>query len=87
MYFDDIDVLPQQTDSCLVRRALTHSWHLRAGSDPGMAFRFLDNNDTGKRFITRYGEERICVTAAMLLTLPGLPALYSGDEVAVDFEA
>lgn len=51
-----------------------------------LIFRFLNNNDTGKRFISRLGEGVNKVATALLLTLPGIPCIYTGDEYGLEFE-
>lgn len=67
-----------------LRAALKHSSVDLPAS--GAVFRFLNNNDTGERFISRHGVQQTRVAAAMLLTLPGLPLIYNGDEVGAQFQ-
>src|SRR5207237_899753 len=63
---------PGANTASALRAAIT------ASASDTLVFRFLDNNDTGERFITRHGVGRTRVAAAMLLTLPGIPGIYTG---------
>lgn len=48
--------------------------------------RFLNNNDTGERLITRVGLSAYQVAAVLLHTVPGVAMLYAGDEVGAEYE-
>ncbi len=74
----------EETDVPALISALTNEGE---GFDSdALLFRFLENNDTGERFATRHGPARVPVAAALTLTVPGLPLVYTGQEVGAAFE-
>ncbi len=52
---------------------------------PTRPFRFLDNNDTGTRFTAAHGPEMTRAALALLLTLPGIPCIYTGEEIGAEY--
>ncbi len=68
-----------------LRTALERSSQAAPADTGFVILHFLDNNDTGERFITRHGLEQTRTAAALLFTLPGLPLIFAGEEVGAAF--
>lgn len=67
-----------------VRSALTNDG--RGFPPDTLIMRFINNNDTGERFISRHGLALTKLAATLLFTLPGIPLIYNGDEIGAEFE-
>ncbi|HEY0388430.1 MAG TPA: alpha-amylase family glycosyl hydrolase [Gaiellales bacterium] len=68
--------------------SLAQSLHdaMAADPEPAKVFRFLNNNDTGTRFVSTYDSDTTRVAATLLLTLPGIPCVYTGDEIGAQYD-
>jgi glycosidase len=50
-----------------------------------LVMHFLNNNDTGTRFVYQYGAGVTKVAATMEFTLPGVPEMFAGDEIGANY--
>jgi len=76
----------QLPDLRQLRAALTNEGRGFPADDATAVVHFLNNNDTGERFIAAHGVTTTRLAAALLLTIPGIPLVYAGDEVGASFE-
>ncbi|WP_164519580.1 alpha-amylase family glycosyl hydrolase [Nocardioides ferulae] len=53
---------------------------------PAPLFRFVDNNDTGRRFADRHGLAQARRAAVVELTVPGVPTIFAGQELGIAYE-
>lgn len=51
-----------------------------------IVLRFINNNDTGVRFIDQHGPGFTRVAATLQFTVPGIPAMFAGDEIGASYQ-
>jgi glycosidase len=74
---------PQEAGALLLS-SLTNGH--RGYAKDAFIMRFLNNNDTGIRFVDQHGAKLTKTAATMQFTLPGLPAMFAGDEIGASYE-
>jgi cyclomaltodextrinase len=67
-----------------LRPALTN--HGKGYDPKALILRFLNNNDTGVRFIDQHGPDVTKLAAALEFTVAGIPLMFAGDEIGARYE-
>jgi cyclomaltodextrinase / maltogenic alpha-amylase / neopullulanase len=74
---------PSETGS-LLGPAITNG--SKGYAPDAIVMRFINNNDTGIRFVDQYGTPMTRVAAVLQFTLPGIPEMFAGDEIGASYE-
>jgi cyclomaltodextrinase len=67
-----------------LNRALTNNG--RGYDRKALILRFLNNNDTGARFVDKYSADIQKLASALEFTVAGVPLMFAGDEIGASYE-